>query len=163
NGFVTPVGVSMAAGFPPPLVANVPSNGIIDAGSDSRLRNQSYFVIPTNLKEGLLHSWNAAFERQLPWSLTLDVAYVGNHGQDVIARIDRNAGLVPGLNDAGRPQFAAFGRTASTTEFVPVKNKYNSMQLKVDRRFRNGFLVTNSYTLGRGYNYNSGDDNAGIS
>ena len=35
--------------------------------------------------------------------------------------------------------------------------------MKVDRRFRNGFLMTNSYTLGRGENYYGGDSNGNIS
>ena len=34
NAFVPPTGLSMAAGFPAPAVANIPQNGIIDAGSD---------------------------------------------------------------------------------------------------------------------------------
>ena len=39
NAFVPPTGVSMAAGFPAPVVADIPTNGIIDVGRDSRLRN----------------------------------------------------------------------------------------------------------------------------
>src|SRR4030095_429087 len=119
NAFVTPVGGSMANGFPAPVVANIPSSGIIDAGSDSRLRNQGYVVVPANLREGLLHSWNVAFQRELPWRLTADIAYVGNHGQDVIARLDLNAGQTPGLDDKGRPHFAAFGRPRSSSAFLP--------------------------------------------
>jgi hypothetical protein len=162
NSFVTPVGGSMANGFPAPAVAAIPTNGIIDVGSDSRLRNSNYFYVPTNLREGLLHSWNIAYQRQLPGNFTAEVAYVGNHGQDIIARLDLNAATVLGLNDAGRPQFAQFGRTGSTTAYLPFKTKYNAMQVKVDRRFKNNFLITNSYTLGRGYNYNTGDDNQNI-
>ena len=37
------------------------------------------------------------------------------------------------------------------------------MQVKVDRRFRNGFLITNSYTLGKGESYDGGDCNGSIS
>jgi len=163
NAFVTPVGGSMAIGFPTPAFANIPSNGIIDATSDSRLRNQQYFYIPTNLKEGILHSWNVAFQHELPWNFTAEVAYVGNHGQDIINRVDLNASLTPGLDNAGRPQFAQFGRTGTTTAFLPFKTNYNSMQIKVDRRFKNNFLITNSYTLGRGYAYNGDDSNGTIS
>ena len=36
------------------------------------------------------------------------------------------------------------------------------MQVKVDRRFRNNFLVTNSYTLGKGESYDAGDSNGNI-
>ena len=35
--------------------------------------------------------------------------------------------------------------------------------MKIDRRFRNGFLITNSYTLGKGESYDGGDSNGPIS
>ena len=135
NAFVPPTGLSMAAGFPAPVVANIPQNGIIDAGSDARLRNQQYFVVPEDLKEGMLHSWNVAFQRELGWNFTGEVAYVGNRGQDIIQRLDLNASLTPGRSadgsplpagndNAGRPQFAPFQRTAATTAFLPYKTTY---------------------------------------
>jgi hypothetical protein len=40
------------------------------------------------------------------------------------------------------------------------RSDYHSMQTKLDRRFRNGILFTNSYTLGRARNF--ADDNGGI-
>ncbi len=120
-------------------------------------------MIPTDLKEGLIHSFNVAYQRELPCNFTAEVAYVGNRGQDIIQRLDINASMTPGTNDAGRPHFAQFGRTASTTAFLPYKTTYNSLQVKVDRRFRNNFLVTNSYTLGRGESYDGGDSNGNIS
>ena len=49
------------------------------------------------------------------------------------------------------------------TAFLPYHTDYHSMQVKVDRRFRNGFLITNSYTLGKGESYDGGDSNGGIS
>jgi len=33
------------------------------------------------------------------------------------------------------------------------KSNYNGLQVKVDRRFRDGFMLTNSYTLSRSYDY----------
>jgi len=68
--------------------------------------------------------------------------------------VDRNASLVLGSNNAGRPQFAPFNRTGtSRVRTNDGKSHYNAMQVKVDRRFRNGILVTNSYTLGRSWDY----------
>ena len=49
------------------------------------------------------------------------------------------------------------------TAFLPYHTDYQSMQVKVDRRFRNGFLITNSYTLGKGESYDGGDSNGSIS
>jgi hypothetical protein len=127
------------------------------------LRNASYAYFPTDLKEGLLHSWNVAYQREIGGNFTAEVAYVGNHGQDIIQRLDLNAGYVLGAGNAGRPQFAQFGRTSAVTAFLPFHTDYHSMQVKVDRRFRNGFLITNSYTLGKGESYAGDDANGGIS
>ena len=37
------------------------------------------------------------------------------------------------------------------------------MQVKLDRRWKNNFLITNSYTLGKGMSYGNGDSNGDIS
>ena len=158
NSFAT--AGSMEAGLPPPNFAEIPESGIVPG--DAFLA-QGMFSVPLDLHEGRLHSWNVAYQRELPAGFTGEVAYVGNRGQDIIARIDLNAGYTLGAENAGRPLFAQFGRTASTTSTIPVKSTYHSMQVKLDRRFRNGLLMTNSYTLSRGYNYFNGDGNGTIS
>src|SRR5262245_39275203 len=153
---------TMATGFPAPTFVQIPSTGIID-GSPTALRNASYFHIPSDLHEGALHSFNAAFQRQLPYRLVLDVAYVGNRGHDVQTQFNENAALVIGQGTAGQPLFAPFNKTATVTTWIPTKTEYNSLQVKLDRRFSNGFLVNTSYTLGRGWSYINGDSNSGIS
>ena len=40
------------------------------------------YVIPPGLHEGTLQSWNVAFQRQLPYGFTADIAYVGSRGVD---------------------------------------------------------------------------------
>jgi hypothetical protein len=152
---------SMRNGFPAPIVAQIPANGVIDASTPA-LRNQAYFYVPPDLHEGSLHSWNAAYQRELPGKWTAEVAYVGNRGHDIIASFNMNAGMVLGADNAGRPLFGAFGRTADVTTWIPVKTAYHSLQTKVDRRFSNGVLVTTSYTLGRSKNYSDGDSNGAI-
>jgi hypothetical protein len=151
---------SMATGFPAPVLVNIPQNGVIPATGS--LLNSTYDVIPGNLREGTLHSWNIALQRQLPFQLTADVAYVGNRGVNLVMDVDENAGLVYGAGNAGRPQFATFGRTGTTrVRSNDNKSEYNALQVKVDRRFRNGFMVTNSYTLSRSRDL--ANENTGIS
>jgi hypothetical protein len=152
---------SMRNGFPAPVVADIPATGVIDAGTPA-LRTQGYFYVPPDLHEGSLHSWNVAYQRELPGRWTAEVAYVGNRGHDIIATLNMNAGMVLGADNAGRPLFTTFGRTADVTTWVPVKTAYHSLQAKLDRRFSNGLLVTNSYTLGRSKNYSNGDSNGAI-
>ena len=152
---------SMAQGFPDPVVAQIPSDGIIDASSPQFL-NAGFFNIPSDLHEGSLHSWNVAYQRQLPGNWTAEAAYVGNRGHDIATAYPANAGLVLGADNAGRPLNQLFGKNADVTTWKPLKTEYHSLQVKVDRRFANGVMFTNSYTLGRGRSYNTGDSNGGI-
>jgi hypothetical protein len=153
---------SMSAGFPDPIVAQIPSSGVIDA-STAALRNASYFHVPTSLHEGSLHSWNVAYQRELPGRFTLDIAYVGNRGHNIPTQFNENAALVVGLpGNTGRPLFGPYGKSADVTTWLPTKSLYHSLQTKLDRRFNNGFLLTSSYTLGRGWSYNTGDSNTNI-
>ena len=123
NAFVPPTGVTMAAGFPAPASRTSRRTGSSTRGATRGLRNAGYVVIPTDLKEGLIHSCNVAFQRELPFNFTAEVAYVGNHGQDIIQRLNLNAGMTPGPNNAGRPYFARFGRTAATTALPAVPHR----------------------------------------
>ena len=151
---------SMAAGFPAPALLDIPSTGIIPVAGTS-LQNATLDSISPDLHEGTLHSWNVAFQRQLPFMLTADIAYVGNRGVDLVMDVDTNASLVYGSGNAGRPQFAPFNRTGTTrTRTNENKSDYHGLQMKVDRRFRNGLLLTNSYTLSRARSYV--DENGGI-
>lgn len=143
-------------GFPPPVLPAVPSSGIILNAPT----NQAYFVVPLNYKNPYVESWNVAVEQTLPLGLTLDVAYVANHGVDASqVEYNLNAGLIPGVGNLGQPEYLSFKRTNSTTElFAPYSSMYNSLQVKLNRRFNSGFALTTSYTYGKGMGYQSDDD-----
>jgi hypothetical protein len=169
QNFVAPAGNSFQAvgsmknGFPDPTVAAVPSNGIIDA---SILKSTAFFSVKPDMHEGSLHTYNVAFQRELPARFTVDIAYVGNRSNNVQTQFNINAASQIGApadnTNLFRPLFVPFGKTADVTTWIPTKERYNSLQLKLDRRFTNGFLVTTSYTLGRGMSYTNGDSNSGI-
>ena len=102
---------------------------------------------PPELPEGTLHSWNVAYQRQLPFFLSADIAYVGNRGVDLVMDVDPNASLVYNSGNNGRPQFATFNRQGETRTRTNVgKTTYHGLQMKIDRRFRHGLMITNSYT-----------------
>ena len=150
----------MATGFPAPVLTNIPSDGLILATGS--LLNSTYDVIPPGLHEATLHSWNVAFQRQLPFGLAADIAYVGSRGVNLVMDLDTNASLVYGSGNVGRPQFAQFNRTGtSRTRTNLGKSQYNGLQVKVDRRFSHGLLITNSYTLGRSNDL--AQENGGVS
>jgi hypothetical protein len=149
----------MASGFPAPVLAVTPSDGVITPTGS--LFNSTYDAIPPDLHEGTLHSWNVSFQRQLPFGFSADIAYVGTRGVDLVMDVDRNASLVYGSGNAGRPQFAAFKRIGTTRTRTNLgKSQYHGLQLKVDRRFMHGLLVTNSYTFAR--SQDDANENGGI-
>ena len=144
---------SMAAGFPDPVLLAIPENGVIPIAGTA-LQNATLDVIPTGLHEGTLHSWNVAYQRQLPFFLSADIAYVGNRGVDLVMDVDRNASMAYNSGNNGRPQFTTFNRTGTSRERSNLgKTTYHGLQMKIDRRFKNGLMVTNSYTLSRAMNY----------
>jgi hypothetical protein len=152
---------SMSQGFPPPAALSIPASGIIDA-STSRLANMAFTYVPPDLHEGSVHSWNLAYQRELPDRWVVEAAYVGNRGVDVLATINMNAATVLGADNAGRPLFPTFGRTAEVMTWVPVKSRYDGLQVKLDRRLSDGLSIAAAYTLGRGKNYSNGDSNGAI-
>jgi Carboxypeptidase regulatory-like domain len=155
NAYTSPG--SLATGIPAPSFAPIPDNGILPAvgplltqGFNNTLLEARHF--------GRLHSWNVAYQRTLPGAFTAEVAYVGNRADDPWSGENINAGFVVGADRAGQPLFVKYGRTGSTTVQVQDErptSKYHSMQVKVDRRMRGGLAVTNSYTLGRAWDFSN--------
>jgi len=152
---------SMATGFPPPVVLAIPDDGVIDASTPS-LRALAFTYVPSDLHEASVHSWNVSYQRELPGQWTVEAAYLGNRGRDVLATVNMNAGMTLGADNAGRPLFQPYGRTAEVTTWARTKTYYNALQVKADRRLGRGLGLQTSYTLGRGRNYSAGDSNGNI-
>ena len=125
--------------------------------------------------------WQAGVQRALPWSLSTDVSYVGNHGFNRLGsfqggtRMNMNAvdigaaylaqnqdptlapNSVPGANaytsNLLRPYRGLGTVEQNTTEFYDT---YHSLQFSLNRRFRNGFSFGANYTLGLSFTGNTG-------
>jgi hypothetical protein len=152
-------------GFPAPVPVNIPSNGIIP--NEGTLLNGTYFVIPQDYLNPYVESWNFAVQQSLPFHFTLDAAYVGNHGVRIPGQFNLNAGVIPGAGTGGQPEYTMIDpntglqekRTGSTVEFWQgFSSMYNALQVKFNRAFAAGLLITNSFTWGKGMDYQVGDD-----
>jgi hypothetical protein len=111
-----------------------------------------------DVSRGHIHSWNVAIERRLPWDLSLDTAYVGTAGRDGFADLDINASDTPGGGTASRPFFATRGRTIALNSWGPrTKTDYHSLQMALNRPFKNGLLIKGAYTLSRSKNMTDED------
>jgi hypothetical protein len=131
--------------------------------------------IPTSVQ------WNMGVQMALPWSSSLDISYVGNHGYNLLGAFqggqtvnlnaidigtayldayqDKTKGnsSVPGQNSLTdnllRP-FQGFGViNQNTTDFHDL---YHSVQTSFNRRFRNGVQFGVNYTLSLFFQGNTG-------
>ena len=93
-----------------------------------------------------VQQWNVAFETLLPWQSTFEVAYVGNRGENQIVGLPLNA-VQWGQNGsvvANRP----FPQWQQITMFLTAaQSRYDSMQLKFEKRQTHGLYVLASYTF----------------
>jgi hypothetical protein len=146
----------MADGMPAPLPFDIPADGII-----RNAPNQNYEVIPLDYREGYIQSYNLAVQRSLPAKFVLDAAYVGNKGTRVGQQYNANAGIILGAGQNGRPLWTPYRRNADTNvSFIGTSTSYNSLQVKLDRRFSGGFQMTTAYTYSRSIDYSQ--DNGGF-
>jgi hypothetical protein len=142
-------------GFPAPDPVIVPKNGIITNPNPTTAQ----IYIPLDYKNGYIEAWNFAVQQQLPFHFALDVAYVGSHGVNTPASPNLNAGQTINAGSAGQPFFAKYGTTASVTQyFQGFSSTYNSLQVKLDRRFSSGLTMTTAFTWQKAMDVQSGDD-----
>ena len=120
--------------------------------------------------------WNAGVQMALPWSSSLDVSYVGNHGYNLLGRfqggntvnlnaVDIGTAYLPQYQDPTKGSSAVPGQNALTTNLLrPYQgysniaqnttefyDTYHSIQASFNRRFRNGVQFGVNYTLGLSY------------
>jgi len=172
NSFAIPLlngqPATMANGFPAPTPVAISSAGTVIPNP-----SESYNVVDKHFQQPYVESWNVAVQQALPGNFVLDMAYVGNHGVKIPVAFNLNAATAPSLNANGtvqasdcvqgsstRPLCNQFGRSGSTTFlFKPTTSNYNSLQIKFDRKWKNGFLLTTAYTWAKALAYRS-DTNA---
>ncbi len=154
-------GVTVAtfqAGFPAPVPVAIPDDGII-AANTPQLVSQVYNVIPKNYKNAYAESWNVAVQQSLRGDLSLQLAYVANHGVDINGSQNINLPSTYGGGAASQPEKIAFGRTAATNVFfLGFSSNYQALQAQLTKRFSHGLAFTSSFTWGKGLGYITGDD-----
>lgn len=146
---------TMAGGFPAPMYATIPANGIISPAPAG-----NYMHLRKDLRQGYLQAWNVTVQQALPHKFALEAGYVANHALGVLINVNINAGMVPGLGAAGQPLNQKFGRKETTNVWTPFGSHYQSLQVKLDRRFSEGLVMTTAYTYGKAINFS--DDNGSL-
>jgi Carboxypeptidase regulatory-like domain len=149
-------GVTVAtfqAGFPAPVPIPIPSNGIIPLSTPA-LKNSDYFYIPLNFKNAYAESWNVVVQQGFRGNLSMQLAYVGNHGVDISSAQDINLPLTYNGGNNSKPENIAFGHTGQTRQyFMGQSSNYQSLQVSLNKRLSNGLAFTSALTWGKGMGY----------
>jgi hypothetical protein len=135
-------------GIPPvPLPEGLSSGRIPVPG------NVSAATLPDEFERGYTHTYNFTLQRELPWSMSAQAAYVGSHGKQAV-NLNQNWGDL-GRGTAGQQLNKKFGRTATTNLLAlpPVSNDYNSLQTTLRRHFQGGFQMQAAYTFSKSLGY----------
>ncbi len=113
-------------------------------------------VLPDKMRLPSVDAYNVTVQYQLNNSTSVEAAFVGNKGTHVFAGDgpDLNVnqvpitGYTPGRNGTlAKPFFQKFGWTQDIAFFCNcADNHYNSLQLKLDKRFSDGYSVLMHYT-----------------
>jgi hypothetical protein len=101
--------------------------------------------------------WNGGVQMMLPWAVSLDLSYVGQHSFNEVQTVNLNAidfgvAFLPENRDPTLPASATPGATAKSTDLLRAMpgystitqmqqegwTTYHSIQVTFDRRFRNG-------------------------
>jgi hypothetical protein len=125
--------------------------------------------------------WNVGLQKTLPWSMAVDVSYVGNHGynrmgsfqggtRQLLNAVDFGAAYLSQNQDPTLGTSSTPGATAYTANLLrPYRgyagieqnlpdfhDTYHSMQFSLNRRFHNGLLFGVNYTWGIFFEGNTG-------
>jgi hypothetical protein len=129
------------------------------------LPNAAGMVTPEvgNVDRGTVQTWNAAFERQLPWDTSVDIAYVGAKGTGGYAWVDINLPSTYGGGAASRPYFATFGRQNAILSWGQrLDTRYDSLQIALNKAFTKGLMFKGAYTLSKSMNESDNDGRTGL-
>ena len=112
---------------------------------------------PANVERGATQSWNVFVERRLPYDIAASIGYVGTASND--AYITRNMNYAESGGNTQRLLFEQAGTATINVMSSSGKTRYHSMQVAINRPFKNGLLLKGAYTLSR--SKNMADDDAG--
>ena len=106
---------------------------------------------PRDTRTAYVQSWHLSVQRELPWQLLLDVAYVGNRSNKLIVLGDYNQARPNNASDPAAGTPLQQRRPFPDYSFIQISfnggfTTYNALQIKLERRFADGLYLLNSFT-----------------
>jgi hypothetical protein len=142
--FANTVSYSAAGTTGNPTFAN-PAGGTA-ANPESAVR--SLISMSPDFKVPTTQQWSFGVQRQLPFQLSVDASYVGNHGTHLLRAVRINQ--TPLGTAAPSARSAPFPGWGTITERqTSASSSYNSFQLGINRRMSRGIQFGIAYTIAK--------------
>lgn len=155
--------VNFVTGIPATPTANFGSNGTLTESAANGTLGLANLYIPLDFKNPYVSSWNVVAQQAFSHNMSLQAAYVANHGTRISLAQNINLPSVYGQSAAYDPQNVAFGKTAAVTQyFVGKSTNYQSLQLQLVRRFMNSLAFTTNYTWSKAQGYVTGGQDGAL-
>jgi hypothetical protein len=155
--------VNFVTGVPATPTVAFTSNGTLTESAANGTIGLGNLYIPLNFKNAYVSSWNAAVQQALPGDMSLQIAYVANHGTRIDVAQNINQPTTYGQSAAYDPLNVAFGKTAAVTQyFLGYSTNYQSLQVQLTRRFTKGFAFSSAVTWGKAQNYGTGPQDGNV-
>jgi outer membrane receptor protein involved in Fe transport len=133
-----------------------------DAANLKYPASTNYTAASPLLVQGYFHQYNLTVQRQFGKSTVLELAYVGNRGRDLPASFNINQPVLSATGTAANANARRPLGDARVTDLVQYLNEglswYDSLQARLEQRFRGGFSLLGSYTWGKAIDYVSWHD-----
>lgn len=97
-------------------------------------------TVTTNLHNPKTYVWNLGIQRQLPWAMVFDVAYVGSRGIHLFLNEELNP-VNPATGQRIHPDRGPIQPRTNAGD-----SNYHSLQTRLERGFRNNLLFRFAYT-----------------
>ena len=153
NGF-TPYG-RLADGIPGAPSPDIAS-GTIPLPRGVAMRSPD----PNDVKRGYTDSWNFFIERRIPYDISVSAGYVGTRTNNGYA--DWNLNYAESGGNAGRQFFTEAGTANILHWAARTRSRYHSLQMAINRPFKDGLLLKGAYTFSKALNETDDDGWTGL-
>jgi hypothetical protein len=146
--------VNFTSGLPATPTVAFASNGTLAEGAANGTIGLANLYIPLNFRNAYVSSWNVALQQALAKDMSMQLAYVANHGTRIDSAQNINLPSVYGQSATYDPFNVAFGKTAAVTQyFLGDSSNYQSLQAQLTRRFSAGLAFSSALTWGKAQGY----------
>jgi hypothetical protein len=108
-------------------------------------------AVNPHLKTPFMENWSLGVQHSFSSNLSLEVGYVGDHGDNLTGFVDLNQCVVPNTGNCSRPYASKFPYLRYINQTTnDAWSNYHSLQATLTKRLSRGFNFTAGYTYGHG-------------